>query len=186
MKRILIVYKSVTGFTKRYAEWIARETGAELTELRAATARQMNKADVVIFGGRFHAGRVDGLKRAKELFRESGAAELVVFATGATPDTAEDLIREAWKNNFTPEELEAVPHFYMQSGLCYERMPFGDKLMMKVFAAMLKRQKDDSTYAAAMREAVADSSDYSDPARIRPLLEYLGFDGQMQGMHKKV
>lgn len=34
----------------------------------------------------------------------------------------------------------------MQSGLRYEKMPLGDKLMMKAFAAMVTRKKDKSEY----------------------------------------
>lgn len=173
-KRILVIYKSVTGFTKQYAKWIAEELNCTLLEWKNVSAKTMSEYDTVIFGGRFHAGRVDGLKKAKKIFAESTAAELIVFATGAMPQTAVKMIADAWKNNLTPEELENLPHYYMQSGLRYDKMPFGDKLMMKVFAAMLKGKKEKSEYETAMAQALGNPNDLSSKEYIQPLISYVG------------
>lgn len=172
-KQILVVYKSVTGFTKQYAKWIAEELDCAVMELKEVTAKTMSEYNTVIFGGRFHAGSVDGLKKAKQLFRESTATKFVVFATGATPNTAAEMIEEAWRNNFASDELKRIPHFYMQSGLRYDKMPFGDKLMMKVFAAMVKRKKDKSDYEMAMAQALGKSYDLSSKEYIKPLVSYV-------------
>lgn len=172
-KQILVTYKSITGFTKQYAEWIAEKLDCTIMELKDVSAKTMSGYDTVIFGGRFHAGSVDGLKKAKEIFTESTAAELIVFATGATPHTATELIQDAWKNNLTSDELEKLPHFYMQSGLRYDKMPFGDKLMMKVFAAMVKRKKEKSEYETAMAQVLGNSYDLSSKEYIQPLISYV-------------
>ncbi len=169
-KQIVVIYKSVTGFTKQYALWIAEELDCKVMDLKEVSAKTMSEYNTIIFGGRFHAGLVDGLKKAQELFKESTAAEFVVFATGATPQNAAEVIEEAWKNNFTPDELKRIPHFYMQSGLCYEKMPFGDKLMMKVFASMVKRKKEKSEYETAMAQALGNSYDLSSKEYIKPLV----------------
>lgn len=169
-KQILVIYKSVTGFTRQYARWIAGELDCKAMDFREISAETMSEYNTIVFGGRFHAGSVDGLKKAKALFKESTAAELIVFATGATPQLQGEVIKEAWRNNFTPKELEHIPHFYMQSGLCYEKMPLGDRLMMKVFAAMMKRKKGKSEYETAMAQALGNSYDLSSREYIRPLV----------------
>lgn len=171
--KILVTYKSVTGFTEQYAKWIAEELDCRAMEWKEASAKVMSEYDTVIFGGRFHAGFVDGLKNAKKLVAESARAKLIVFATGATPHTATEMIEGAWKNNFTPDELESIPHFYMESGLRYDKMSFSDKLMMKVFAAMVKRKKDKSEYEKAMEKALGNSYDLSSKEYIVPLVSYV-------------
>ena len=113
-------------------------------EYRKATAELMSEYDTVVFGSRAYAGRIDGYQKAKEMFQKSGAGQLVVFVTGATPNTEEQVIKDFWKQNLTDDELQKIPHFYMQSGLCYEKMSFADKLMMKGLRAMLKKKKDKS------------------------------------------
>lgn len=171
--QILVTYKSVTGFTKQYAKMIAKELDCQVLDFKEVSREIMSGYDTIIFGGRFHAGFVDGLKKAKELFKESNAAKLIVFATGATPNTAKDVIEEAWKNNFTADEAEHIPHFYMQSGLRYEKMPLGDRLMMKVFAFMVKHKKDKSQSEREMEKALAGSFDISSKEYITPLISYI-------------
>lgn len=172
-KKVLTVYKSVTGFTKEYAEMIARETGCALMDLKKATAEILSDFDTVIFGGRLHAGTIDGLKRARELFQQSKASQFIVYTTGATPNTVHDIIDEMWRNNLSPEELLKIPHFYMQSGLRYERMPLTDKLMMKMFYTMIKKKKDKSEYEKQMEKAITGSCDFSSKEYIIPLLAIL-------------
>lgn len=168
--RLLVTYKSVTGFTRQYAELIAKELDCMVVDCKEVSAGTMSQYDTVIFGGRFHAGLIDGLKRTKKLFKKSKAATLIVFATGTTPNTEKDMIAAAWKNNFTPQELECIPHFYMQSGLRYDKMPLGDKIMMKVFAFMVKHKKDKSEYERAMEKALAGSYDSLSREFIVPLI----------------
>lgn len=169
-QRILVTYESVTGFTKQYAEWIAEALGCTAVAHKQVSAKELPDYDVVIYGGRCHAGMVSGLKKAKE---KVGTSKLVVFAVGAMPNTETATIAEMWKNNFTETELEAVPHFYMQGGLCYEKMPLGDRLMMKVFASMMKKKQDKSEAEQAMAKAIAGSFDISSKEYIEPLVEIL-------------
>lgn len=171
--KTVIVYKSKTGFTKKYAQMIAKEIACDLLELKKATPKKLEGYDTVVFGSRFFAGTVDGLKKARELFAASGAEKLIVFATGATPNVAEEIINDVWKNNFTPEELEAIPHFYMQSGICYEKMPFGEKMMMKMAAKMMKNQKEKDEMGQGFEEALKGSFDISSEEYVKPLVEYL-------------
>lgn len=118
---------------------------------------------------------VDGLKNAKELFKQSRAAEFIVYATGAMTDGAENtsIINEMWSKNLTPAELRDIPHFYMPGGLRYEKMPLPDKMMMKAFCAMLKKKKDKSGYEKQMKKAVSGSYDISSDAYIMPLVTLL-------------
>ncbi len=171
--KTLIVYKSKTGFTKKYAELIAKEAQCDMVELKKATAAKMGEYEVIVFGSRFFAGTVDDLKKAREMFEGSGAKEFVVFATGATPNEAVEIVNDVWKNNFTPEELEAIPHFYMQSGICYEKMPFMEKMMMKMAAKMMKSQKEKTEMGQGFEEALKGSFDITSEEYIKPLVEYL-------------
>ena len=39
--KIIVIYSSQTGFTKRYAEWIAEASGADCLELSAAKKKDL-------------------------------------------------------------------------------------------------------------------------------------------------
>lgn len=173
MRKILVVYKSVTGFTADYAQLISQALGCPAAALKDVSSEKLARYDTIIFGGRLHAGFVDGLKELKALFARSGSQRLVIFATGATPNSQTESIAQAWANNLTAEELEKIPHFYMQSGLRYENMPLGDRLMMRVFAAMVKRKKEKSEYEKMFEQAIASSYDISSEEYALPLINYI-------------
>lgn len=169
----LVVYKSKTGFTKKYAEVISEKTGCALMELKEAAAEKMSGFDRIVFGSRVHAGIIDGLKEAKELFQKSGAGEFIIFATGATPNSAQEVVNEVWKNNLSQDELATIPHFYMQGGLCYEKMSFGDKMIMKMVSAMMSRKKDKDSVETGFTQAITHSFDISSEEYAEPLIDYL-------------
>lgn len=170
-KKVIVVYKSITGFTREYAEMICRELDCAMIDLKSVTDEKLSDFDTIIFGGRLLAGTVDGLKNAKELFQRSKASRFIVYATGAAPNDARDMIEEMWGSNLTPGELGEIPHFYMQGGLRYEKMPFGDKMLMKAFSSMMKRKKDKSEF----EKQIAASCSYDISAReyIMPLVSVL-------------
>ncbi len=176
--KILVCYESVTGFTKDYAEMVALETGATVMPLKDVTAETVAGYGTVVFGGRLHAGTVDGLKRVKTLM--GSEKRLVVFATGATPATEEQTIQKVWEDNLTADELDRVPHFYLPGGLRYERMPWHERLMMRAFAAVMKRKvqrKPDKTEEdLAFGRMISASYDISSREYIDPLLNELKKD----------
>jgi len=171
--KTLLIYKSQTGFTRRYAEIIAAQTGCDLMEFKKASAKLLSGYNRIVFGGRLRAGAVDGLKAAKAMFKKSGAKEFIVFATGATPNAAADIITQTWMKNLSEAELASIPHFYMQSGLQYDGMSGIDRFMMRMLSRMLAKKKDLSETDAAFARAIASSYDISSEEYARPLIDYL-------------
>ncbi len=171
--KTLLVYKSQSGFTKKYAEWVAQEAHCKLLPWKEATISAVSGCDVLVYGSRMHAGNLDGLKKARSLYEKSGAKQFVVFATGAMPNSAADTIAEMWKNNLTPEEIDALPHFYMQAGICYEKLGFLDRAMMKLAASMLAKQAAKNPMEEQMLKAIQGSYDICDKKYCLPLVEYL-------------
>lgn len=173
MGKTIILYKSSTGFTKWYAEQIAAALSCPLLPLKEASAARLSGCDTVIFGSRAHAGRIDSFDKAKALVKQSGVPKLVLFVTGATPNTAEAIVNKFWADNLSAGELSSLPHFYMQSGLNYEKMSLPDRLMMKAAATMMKKKKDKTPEDLLFEKAIAQSFDHKSPEYIQPLLDYL-------------
>ena len=170
---VLVTYKSKTEFTKWYAEIIAKGLEADLAEFSEVTAEKMSGYDVIVYGGGLYAGRVNGFKKAKEMFATSTAKKLVVFATGATPNVVTDKVDEVWQTNLTEEERATIPHFYMQSGLCYEKMSFADKTIMKMLANMLSKKADKSKEEEGQEQAIKSSYNSSDEKYAQPLIDFV-------------
>ncbi|MCI8916886.1 MAG: hypothetical protein HFF26_09520 [Oscillospiraceae bacterium] len=98
---------------------------------------------------------------------------MVLFATGAMPNEAEDQIQKTWAQNLTPEERKSIPHFYLQAGLRLEKLGLGDRAMLKAAAWAMDRKQAKTPEDKAFRDAISRSYDISDPKYLRPLADCL-------------
>ena len=171
--KTLITYKSKTGFAEKYARMIAEDIGCSVIPFKQMTAEKMSEYDTVVFGGGIYAGSINGLIKAKAMFEKSTAKSFVVFAVGGTPnEAASESVREMWSVNLG-SKAEKIPHYYLQAGICYEKMSFPDKLLMKMFASMLTKKKDKTDTEKGFEEYIKSSYDISDRSFAEPLIEYL-------------
>lgn len=169
--KAIIVYNSKTDFTKSYASWIQEETGFEMKVENDTSKQALESYDLVIYGGGIYAGRINGYKQFVK--KVSDQSRLILFATGATPVDAEDIIKTMWNNNLSKEEQEKIPHYYFQSGLSYEKMKLGDRMLMKAFSKILSKKENKSPEEVASEQAICHSYDISSKEFIKPLLEYI-------------
>lgn len=167
--KLLIVYHSKTGFTARYAAWLAEATGGELVPLQKADAARMAAFDTVVFASRFHAGRIQKLGWFCQ-HAPQGARKLVLV-TGASPAGSPD-IQTAIGQNF-PAGRDRYEVFYLPGGLCYEKMGLLDRLMMRIFRAMTNAKRNKTESEQAMAQALAASYDLSRKEYLQPVLDCL-------------
>ena len=64
---MVIVYKSDSGFTKRYAEMFADKVGMECHSLHMARIKVSKRSDIIYFG-RVIQGEIDDLKKARKRY----------------------------------------------------------------------------------------------------------------------
>lgn len=171
--KALIVYKSKTGFTKWYAEVIAKETEGDLIDFKDVSAAKMSEYDVIVYGGGLYAGMVNGYKKAKEMFEQSTAKRFILFATGGTSNEDTKEINEVWNRNLSAEELKTIPHFYMQGGICYEKMSFPDKAIMKIMSKMLSKKKAKDSAEEGFAQAIQSSFNITSEEYAKPLINCL-------------
>ena len=84
MKRI-VVYQSGTGFTAKYAGWIAEDLGCEAKEFKTLKPGELAGYDMVIYGGWIMGGMVAGYDKVKKLEQKN----IVVFGVGMTVPSEE-------------------------------------------------------------------------------------------------
>lgn len=164
--KTIVIYRSKTGFTKRYAEWIAAALGCEALAWKDAQGKELSGYDTLIYGGWCHAGSIVGLKKFLQA-AEPLKKNMAVFAVGASPaDNPE--IEPALKRNFTPEQWARIKVFYLPGGLNYEKMGAMDKALMAAFRAMVKKQQGAES---EMYQALCHSYDLAKEEYVQPLVE---------------
>jgi len=172
-KKSIVIYKSKSGFTKKYAKWIQEDLGCDVVDYSHVSKLKLGNYDVIIYGSRINAGKLDGINKMTRILEKNPQSKLIVFATGGTPNTATDIINAVWENSLTEDELLSIPHFYMQSGLNYELMSSGDRLIMKGLNTFLGSKKEKTTEEQGCEDAIQDSYDISSKDYIKPLVAYV-------------
>jgi len=167
-----VIYNSKTGFTKRYAQWIAEAASADCFELSDAKKKSMTGYDAIVFGGWACAGSISKLGWFKSNIGKWAGKKLIVFCVGGSPaDNPE--IQPTLQRIFKELEPSKVNVFYCPGGFNYEKMSSGSKLMMKMFIKTLKAKKDKTENDEEMIRMISSSYDISDKKYIEPILECL-------------
>lgn len=170
--KTIVIYNSQTGFTKRYAEWIAEATGADCLELSIAKKKDLTAYEAIIYGGWACAGSISKIGWFKGNIDKWADKKLIVFCVGGGPiDNPE--IETALKQIFNESEQKRVNTFYCPGGFNYEKMSVPSKLMMKMFVKTLKAKKDKTEEEQAMIKMITSSYDISDKKYIEPILQCL-------------
>lgn len=170
--KTIVIYHSQTGFTKRYAKWIADAAGADCLDLSEAKKKNLDKYNAIIFGGFACAGSISKLGWFKSHIEQWADKKLIAFCVGASPIDSPD-IEPALKQNFNETQWKKVNVFYCPGGLNYEKMSVPSRLMMKLFLKTLDAKKVKTEAEQEMVKMIAASYDISDKQYIEPILNCL-------------
>ena len=171
--KTIVIYNSQTGFTKRYAQWIAEASGADCLELQAAKKTDLAAYDAIIFGGWACAGGISKLGWFKSNMDRWAGKKLIVFCVGGSPMDSPE-IEPALRRNFKESEWNRVRVFYCPGGFDYEKIPAPSRFMMKLFIRTLKSKKGKTDAEREMIQMISASYDISDRKYIEPVLKCLG------------
>lgn len=170
--KTVVIYNSQTGFTKRYAGWIAEAAGADCLELTAAKKKNLDAYEAIVFGGWACAGSISKLGWFKNNVSKWTGKKLIVFCVGGSPiDNPE--IEQFLKRNLREPAFRNVNAFYCPGGFNYEKMSAPSRLMMKMFIKTLQAKKDKTEAEQVMVKMISSSYNISDKKYIEPILQCL-------------
>lgn len=169
--KTIVIYNSKTGFTKRYAEWIAEAAGADCMPLPEAKKKDLTEYEAIVFGSWACAGSIKDVDWFTENMDRWKGKKLIVFCVGASPVTPD--IEKSLAQNFNAPKLERADVFYCPGGLNYEKMSASSRLMMRMFVKMIKAKKNKSATEEEMARVMSSSYDIADKRYIEPILTCL-------------
>lgn len=102
---MVIVYRSDTGFTREYAEMLAKAEKMKVCPLSEAQGK-VGPGETVFFMGPLMAGHISGVDQAVKQFAVKG-----VCGVGMSP-TSQQVLDTLAKANYVPN----APIFYLQGG----------------------------------------------------------------------
>jgi len=121
--KTIVVYKSISGFTKKYLKWIAEELEADLFRIEKIDIDILLKYDIIIYGGSLHAVGISGVSIIKDNLNKLRGKNIIVFATGASP-LRESTVSEVRDSNFSIEEQKQIQFYYFRGGFDFKKLDF--------------------------------------------------------------
>jgi len=158
---MIVVYKSKTGFTKQYANWISAALGCEMMSLEEFSKKRID-FDRMIFGGWVFGGFVTGLKE----IRAMNVEPYTVFAVGMTP-AYDEVIRQLESDN----KVERL--FYFEGGMKFSKLAFPLRLMLRMIRKSVSRKDNPNRQERYMAKMLGFDIDNSCEKNILPLLEFV-------------
>ncbi|USR78887.1 flavodoxin domain-containing protein [Arcanobacterium pinnipediorum] len=180
MKRTIVIYSSVTGFARTYAQWIAQDLDADLFELDHLIpvlkngSRALSDYDLIVYGAGVRMGIIRKFATFRKLIKQAGLStskKIIVWANGGTPQHPDRDYRSA-SRTFTRVELarEDYSYFYLEGGVRYEGLNIVETALLKTFAKRVQRYRDRGEWARAVADHIANGYDHTDRNAIAPLV----------------
>jgi flavodoxin len=169
MSKTVVVYRSKSGYTKKYAQWIAEATGADLFDGRTAKLKDLLAYDAIVYGGALYATGVHGLSLITRNFEALKDKKLIVFTLGATP-VRPDNVEEVRSKNFTVEQQQRIRFFMLRGGFDKSKLTPVDKVLMALLKAKLKSRKSPTADERGMLAAYEQPLDFTDEKNIAPFV----------------
>ena len=163
MAKPLIMYHSIYGTTKKYAEWIAEELSGDLYEVQYVKAETLKDYDTIVLGCALYAGSIKGLHLIKSIKDK----KIIIFTCGlgdASKTEKMKEIRQSIAKVITEPSLQNIHLFHLRGGIDYSKLSFIHKMMMWVVKKMILKK----TYEAMSEdekgivESYGKAVDYTD------------------------
>jgi flavodoxin len=170
--KTLVIYKSQSGFVKKYAEWISQELKADIFESSKVNSKMLMNYNTIIYGGGLYAVGISGVNLIKKNLDKLKGKKVVVFGTGASP-YREDIINDVKNRNFTAEQQKHIRFFYLRGGFDYNKLKPFYKLLMKLMKSILEKKKELTSDEKGMLDAYSNPADFTDKENIKELISYV-------------
>jgi menaquinone-dependent protoporphyrinogen IX oxidase len=170
--KVIVVYKSISGFTKRYAEWIAEALKAEIFKQEKTNIDNLLEYDTIVYGGSLHAAGINGINLIKKNLMRLKDKNIIIFAVGASPFT-EEIIDEITQKNFKDEERKYIKLFYLRGGFDFNKLNFINKVLMTLFRWKIKSKRNKTPDEKGMLAAYSKPADFTKKENIKELISYV-------------
>ncbi len=169
--RTVVVYRSISGFTKRYAEWIAEDLKADIFDAKKVKLETLLSYDLIIFGGSLHATGLNGIGLIKDNLVRLHVKRIIVLMVGASP-ARKDLLEEVRDANFTALERKGIDFFYLRGGFDFSKLDLVNKVLMLLLRVRLSLKKEKTPDEKGMLAAYDKPLDTTRRENVAELVAY--------------
>ena len=144
----VIIYKSVYGSTKQYAEWIQEETLFDIIRFEDVKPEDLGRYTTIVIGTPVIASKPFLARWIVENYDALSHAEIVLFSCSASPPPSATLQR-GFEGSLPESMRERISYVQLHGRYDYSKLTLLHKLMMRIGAWI---QKDKRVKAEMKRD----------------------------------
>jgi len=177
MSKTLIMYHSVNGTTKRYAEWLAEELSGDLHNIKDIKSDMLSGYDVIILGSPILAGTPKGLSIFTKNYELIKDKRLIFYACGIEDMSNEmvtNRIRESIEKMIPKEVFSKLKIFYLRGGFDHFKLNFMYRFLFWLAKKKIdKKPVEELTFDEKLVvETYGKNLDFTNKEGIKPIVEY--------------
>ena len=182
MKKVLIIYSSKYGTTKKYAEWISNELNGDLFDIKNLNQNILGNYNIIILGSGLYAGKIDGIKILLKNYEILQGKKLIIFTCGLADYNKTENVNSIAKRleKEIPENIrQNIKVYYLRGGINYKKLNLKHKIMMAAMKHIIKKKRPDKMDEEdkMFLETYGQTLDFMDKNSIKEIVEY-GIDNK--------
>ena len=180
MTKIIVIYFSKYGSTKKYAEWIASELNGDIYSIKNIKQNILVNYDTIILGSGLYAGKFQGANLIINNYEKLKNKRLVLFTCGLADYSIIENINMISKRleKIIPANIkENIKIFYLRGYINYKDLGLLHKIMMwlRKVTIMMKKKKGTENLDQENREFLktyGQKIDFTSKKNIVEIIEY--------------
>ena len=177
MAKVMVIYFSKYGSTKKYAEWIAEELNGNISKLNEVNLSNLSDYEVIIIGIPLYPGKIknfDFLGKYYEIIKDK---KIIIFTCGIADVNKTENVNNIKKRieKIIPKNIfEKNKIFCLRGSLDYKKMDLKHRIMMwvkkrEVISKELDKKDND---AKLLLETYGKTIDFINKENINEIIDY--------------
>ena len=177
MSKALVLYYSVYGTTKKYAQWIAEELNGEKGEIKNVNPNDLVNYDIIVLGSGLYAGVIQGIDIIEKKYDALKEKKLILYTCGLADYTRQENINNIQKriDAKLPENIRnSIKVFFLRGGIDYNELNLKHKIMMWMMKKMIMKKKTEKMDEEDKEflNTYGKTLDFTDKKNIAELIAY--------------
>ncbi|MDR2972001.1 MAG: flavodoxin domain-containing protein [Bacteroidales bacterium] len=177
MNKVLVMYYSKNGTTRRYAEWIAEELNGDLFDIKNIKSDMLSGYDVIILGSPILAGTIKGLSiftKNQNLVRDKKIVYCACGIEDMSNETVTNRIRGYVEKTVSDEIFQKMKIFFLRGGFDHYKLNFMFKLMFWIAKKKVDKKPAEKLTVddKLVLETYGKNLDFTNKENIKPIVEY--------------
>jgi menaquinone-dependent protoporphyrinogen IX oxidase len=177
MAKVLVLYFSKYGSTKKYAEWIATELNGDICNVKNFKPHILENYDTIILGSGLYAGEIEGVKIINNNYESLKDKKLIIFTCGLADYSKIENINSIKRRleKIIPRNLkEEIKIYYLRGGINYGRLNLKHRVMMWLLKKMVMKKGSErlNDENREFIETYGQTIDFTNKDNIKEIVEY--------------